>query len=173
MVESIEKRASETILQRNKSIEVGGVTYKVSPPSCATIILASEYISRLPVLEMDSANIINETLKNAKYCNVLGEIAAVLILGARGVTEVVEVVEKRFFGLLKRVKRVEVDRLKELSEKLLLDVPPADLHRGVIDCLYMMQVGDFFALTTSLIAINLTAPKKAEVVKKKTTAPGQ
>ncbi len=164
-----EKKVAETILQQLDEVNVGGQTYPIAPPSTATMILASEAVSRFPKVTMDDSRIVEETLHYAKDFGPLdGEIAAILILGARHLKETVKTVEKRekqrFFGLYKTYEEVEVekviDRKAELVEKLLMDISPKELHTLVALLLRKMQVSDFFALTTFLAGINMIQPTK-------------
>jgi hypothetical protein len=123
--------------------------------------------------------IIEESLKYAKdFGPYDGEIAAILILGARHLKETVKTQEKRekrrFFGIFKTYEEVEVetivDRKAELVERLLNDIPPKELHALVALLLRKMQVADFFALTTFLVGINIIQPTK---VGTEATASGQ
>ena len=163
MKKTVETKVAGTILQQKEEIAVGDETYQVAPPSTATLILASEAISQLPYVNLDSENIAGESLYIAKDCRVLGDIVAILILGAKGLTEVKktsETVEKRrLFGLIKEEEIVEteeeIDNKAILAKKLLENIPPRELHTLMVRLLQFMQLGDFFGLTTSLIEINL------------------
>jgi hypothetical protein len=155
MSDNIEKRAAETILQKPQEIQIGGKTYLVAPPTMATLILASELIAELPAIKLDRENVMTETLCVAKDCRVLGDILAVLILGAKNVRTTEEVVEKRLFGLVKDRKQMVVDHQAELAKKLLDNFPPNEINNLLARLLRTMQISDFFGLTTSLIEINL------------------
>ena len=175
---TVESKVAETILQKMDEVKVGDETYAVAPPSTATLILASEAISMMPMLQMDSSRIVEEVLRNAKDCAIVGDIVAVLILGAKHLTETVKVFEthekRRFFGLVKKKYQIEVektiDRKAELAKRLLEDIPPHDLYTMSARLLSRMQVSDFFALTTFLAEINMISPTKVET---ETTASGQ
>lgn len=179
MPETIEQKASETILQKTQEVKIGEETYQVAPPTTSTLILASEYIAQLPSIKLDGDSILIETLYIAKDCRVLGDIVAILILGAKGLTEEIKVsktVEKTIertvydeylFGFIKRPKvitetiteiveeEVVIDRKAELAQKLLDEIPPLELNNLMAMLLRKMQISDFFGLTTSLIEINL------------------
>lgn len=179
MSETIEQKVSETILQKMQEVTIGGATYQVAPPTTSTLILASEHISKLPSIKLDGDKILVETLYIAKDCRVLGDIVAILILGAKGLTEIVkvpEIVEKTIekivyeeylYGLIKRPKiitetisetvekEVTIDRKAELAKKLLDEIPPLELNDLMAVLLRKMQISDFFGFTTSLIEINL------------------
>ena len=183
---TIEQRVGDAILQQPRKFTIGTETLTVAPPSVATLILASEEISLLPTDVLDENNIIGECLSIAKRCKPLGDIAAILILGAKNLTEkgiereeqekeVEEIVYKSYlWGLFKRPQKVVVkrnvivekeviiDRKAELSEKLLMNYSPKSLHLLCADIIKEFQLGDFFGLTTFLIRTNLLHPTKVE-----------
>ncbi|MDO5305577.1 MAG: hypothetical protein Q4E87_08400, partial [bacterium] len=109
----------------------------------------------------------------------IGEIAAILILGAKGLTVTVKewmvFEERRVFGLLRREKTVEVertvDRKAELAKELLEEHTPSELFTIITKVLATMELSDFFATTTFLIEINLL--RQTKVVENPTTASGQ
>ena len=178
MATTIEEKVAETILQKAGEVTIGGKTYKVAPPSTATLILASEAVSRLPKINLDPEKVVEESLSVARECRPLGDIAAILILGAKNLTETVkarQMVEKRrLWGLVKWKEEVEVerviDRKAELAKQILEDLSPRALNLLVAQLLQKMELGDFFGLTTFLTEINLMRPTKVET---KTTASGQ
>ena len=171
MSENIETKVAKTILQQPEEVTVGDVVYQVAPPSTATLILVSEAAGRMPQTKLDPERIVDEVLSIAKDCRPLGEFAAILILGAKSLTEtrkVVKTVEKTvckpyLFSLFKRTRvitetiqeEVVIDRKAELSKALLEDLTPRELHNLVARLLSQMQVADFFGLTTFLIETNL------------------
>lgn len=185
MSDNIETKVAKTILQGPEEITVGETVYKAAPPSTATLILMSEAAARMPQDKLDPERIVDEVLSIAKDCRAMGEFAAILILGAKGLTEtrkVVKSVEKTvykpyMFGLLKRPyiitetieENMVIDRKAELSKVLLEDLTPRELHNLVARLLSRMQVADFFGLTTFLIETNLLRQTR-EVA---TTASGQ
>lgn len=180
----IEKKVADTILQQPQEIKAGNKKYETAPPSTATLILVSEAVSRLPQRKIEVAegeSIVQPCLAIAKDCTPLGEIAAILILGAKGLTEVstekIEVQESRFFGLLKRNKIVEVertiDRKAELTKELLEEHTPKEIFNIITRLLGSMQLSDFFATTTFLIEINLLRQTKVVTEENPTTASGQ
>lgn len=169
MAKTIEEKTAQTILQESEEIKVGDKTYIIAPPSVATLILASAAISRLPHLRLDGNKIIEESLNIAKDCSVLGEIAAILILGAKHVNEVVttrQIQRKRrlwgFFNTKRTIVRTET-RKEQLAREVLEEISPRDLHNLVAQILIKMQVGDFFGLTTFLSETNLIRQTKVEI----------
>lgn len=174
---TVESRVAATILERSSTIEIDGTTYEIAPPSMATLILISEIISTLPIVEkVDDNDRIYSALHYAKDFKQLGDIAAVLILGAKNLTEKRErIIEKRrFFGLFKSRKKIveTIDRRAELAKSILLNMRPSLLYEVIIARLKQNEITTFFAITTSLNAANILKPTKAEVVNS-TTASGQ
>lgn len=185
MSEKIETKVAQTILQQPEEVTVGGTVYKVAPPSTATLILMSEAAARMPQFRLDPERIVEEVLSIAGDCRPMGEFIAILILGAKGLTEtrkVVRTVERTvydtcLFGLVKRPRvitetvgeEVVADRKAELARALLEDLSPRELHNLTARLLSRMQVADFFGLTTFLTEINLLRQTR----KVGTTASGQ
>lgn len=171
---TIEQKVAETILERKAEVlTLDGTDYEIAPPTLATIIMTSELVSLLPKINLESKDLLNEVLRNARYCRTLGKIAAVLILGAkrvqenRLVTPATPSQEKP--GGLKRIFRSarrnasgkkmirEVDYLAQIVLNELSPVTlQAILNRRLID----MQIADFFALTTSLTTANQINPTR-------------
>lgn len=176
MGQTIEQKAAQTILQQPEEIVVGDKTYTVAPPSVATLILVSGAVSRLPHIRLDDKRVLEETLSVAKDCTELGDIAAILILGAKHINDIEErrqMQKKRhLWGLFHTSQTVVVAETKKerLSRELLEELTPGDLYRLIIKIIQKMQVGDFFGLTTFLTEINLMHPTKVET---EATASGQ
>lgn len=167
---TIESRVAATILERTVStLEIEGVTYNIAPPTIGTLILASEIVSFFPQIDdVDDKQRIFMALFKAKDFKMLADLAAVLILGSKRLTEEREVtVEKRhIFGLIKRKHRVKqtVDLRAELAKKILYNVRPSVLFEVIVKRLRDNEIMTFFAITTSLNAANILKPTKAEVV---------
>lgn len=155
MRKTVESKVAETVLQRPGEIIVRDMVFRVAPPSVATLILASEAISKLPDIRLNGENIASESLYVAKDCRVIGEVVAILMLGAKGLQETRSVVEKSLLGLKKAEHEVTIDHKAELTKKLLEDLEPRELHEVLAKLLGTLQIGDFFGLTASLIEINL------------------
>ena len=175
-MDTIETKVSQTILQQREEIVIGEKTYTIAPPSVATLILASEVVSHLPQEKLDEDHIVEETLSIAKDCREIGDLAAILILGAKHINDKVERRETRrrsiLWGLFHRDKTITItETAKEaLSRELLENTTPRDLHSAIARIILKMQVGDFFGLTTFLTEINLMRPTKVET---EPTASGQ
>lgn len=169
MKKTIEQKVGDAVLQRPKEININGRHFTVAPPSVSTLILASEAISLLPQVQLDKAKIVEEVLFVAKDCRMLGDIAAILILGAKGLKETVTTKRKHLFGLFTRSVTETVDRKEELSKWLLEELDTAQLNKLIFELLKDFNLGDFFGTTTFLIEINLLRPTKVV----ETTASGQ
>lgn len=169
--QTIEQRVGATLLQQPRQISIAGKTYSVAPPTIATLILASEAISLLPQEYLDEEHIVEETLRIAKDCRVLGDILAILILGAKGLTEERTTEERTFFGLRRRRTVRKIDRKRELADELLETLAPRDLSRLISELLRDLQLGDFFGATTSLLEVNLI--RATREVGTETTAHGR
>lgn len=164
--QTIESKVASAILERPiATIEIEGAKYDIAPPSVATLILLSEIASGLPTVEPVSKDkIVYSVLRNAKKYRLLGDLLAVLILGAKGLTETTtrKVVKSRLFGLIKTEKEetVTIDKKAELSKILLENVRPSILFNLIVKRLNEMEIGDFFGITTSLSEVNLLKPTK-------------
>lgn len=177
MQENIETKVAKTVLQQPEEVIIGDTVYQVAPPSSATLILMSEAASRMPQVKLDADRIVDEVLAMAQDCRPMGEFVAIMILGAKNLTErkkvPVKTEKRRFFGLVKFVKEHEADKVIDqktiLAKKLLEDIEPRELHSLAARLLQRMQIADFFGLTTFLIETNLLRQTR-EVV---TTASGQ
>ena len=166
MEQTIETKVARTILQQPEEVCLGGKTYKIAPPSVATLILASEVVSRLPRIHLNEDKVVEETLSIAKDCRELGDLLAILILGAKHIDDKVERREtqkkRHLWGLFHTTRTVTVtETAKEaLSRELLENATPRELHNAVAKIIGKMQVGDFFGLTTFLTEVNLIRPTK-------------
>jgi hypothetical protein len=152
--ETIESKVAQAVLQQPVEILIGDTIYQVPPPSVATLILASEAISGLPSVKLDPENVAFESLYIAKDCRGIGDILAILILGAKHLTEIKKIVKKRLFGLLKEESEVTIDKKKELAEKILLELSPKQVSNTFATLFSKMELAFFFGTITSLIEIN-------------------
>lgn len=163
---TVEKQVSQSILQTKEDVTIGGKTYKIGRPTVATIIMCSELISRLPAINKVGVDkIVFEVLRTAKDMKVLGQICAVLILGAKKVQEIREESQKRThnrFSFLKR-KTDQPNEFDALSRDILLNATSKEISELIQKRLIDLDLGDFFGVTTSLAEANLLKPTKREV----------
>ena len=177
MAKPIEQNTAETLLQQPEGVEIGGKTYMIAPPSIATLILASRFIVELPHVRLEQDRILEHSLAIAKDCAAIGDIAAVLILGARRSQERVPSQHpprrKRFRAFWRKdndAAAASITRRELLARELMEKLTPQQMHELIGKILLKMQVGDFFGLTTFLTEINLARPTKVET---EATAPGR
>ena len=148
-MESLEKKVVDCILQRQETITIGNMEYQLAMPTPATLILISELVATMPIIDKDS-NVLNEVLSKAKDLSVIGKIAATLILGAKRIKERNHIMLKT--GIFRRKRVLEYDYISEI---ILEEVTNASLMKLITSRLNSMQIGDFFVLTTSLSEANL------------------
>lgn len=168
---TIESQVAAAILERTVSaIDIDGTRYEIAPPTLATLIMVSEIVATFPVVDKDKTEIekrIYYALHYAREYSRLGELCAVLILGAKNVIETRDdVVETRhLFGLIRRRKKIKqtVNRAVELGDVILKNIRPSLLYDCVIKLLQQNEISTFFAITTSLSVANIIKPTK-EVV---------
>lgn len=154
-MDNLEKIVSDTILQRASDvIVIDGTEYPITPPTPATLILVSELVAELPVINRHTDNIIREVLSSAKDLSVIGKITATLILGAKRIKERrYKTIKQKRWGVFSKTERVlEIDYL---AERILNDVTNKTLVELISKRLGMMQIGDFFEVTTFLSEANL------------------
>lgn len=146
---SIVERAAEAILQEPMELHVGDKVYVVAPPCGATLIMVSKLLAKVPHVDK-MGNVLNEVLASAKDADVLYEIVATLIIGAKRIRD-----EKNESW----VSRVGVKRntlVSTLAEELKYECTNAQVYEMVAKILSeQMEIGDFFALSTSLREISL------------------
>jgi hypothetical protein len=159
---NIEGKVAETILQEPDKIKIGNKTYEVRPASVATLIQVSRLISRLPDVKLDienNADILVGSLMIANKCEILGEIAATLVLGARKPSNTPQWVK----NLLQLLKIGFKSKHEKLGEKILYEFGSKDLNSMVVRQLSKLEIGDFFGLTTSLLDVNILRRTKGVV----------
>ena len=170
---TLEQKAADTILQQAARVKIGDKEYEAAPPSIATLILVSEAVSRLPQRKLDDKDIVSECLAVGRDCRPLGEIAAILILGARHINETIndpQTERKGLLGRLFRRKTKTITKKEALANEIIDTYTPKELHNLIAMLLGRMDLGDFFALTTFLTEVNLLRQTKVET---ETTAYGQ
>lgn len=159
----IESKVVRAILQQADEVSIAGVTYRVQPPTLATLAMLSELVATLPEYKMEES-VLSNVLAGAKdSVHTVSKIAALLILGAARIREHKETPKDAAIRWPWR----KVWRRKTEYEKLTRDIEetltPEELNTVITKRLCDMQVGDFFALTASLKGQNmLAATKEAE-----------
>lgn len=158
----IEELIGETILQDAKTVKVKGVgTIQVASPSVATLIEASKVIGRLPdipSLRDSEERGLAFTLAYARDCAILGEIAAVLMLGKKFINRKAEIASRAkswknnwpFKYFVRRPLLREV-----LAEALLEEYDAGQLQEIIVECLGLQKIAFFLSTITSLSDANL------------------
>lgn len=162
-----EERVADTLLQAPAEVELGGRTFRVAPPSVATLVLLSAVVSRLPRFEGDGGLPAGATeaargermlllaIARAEGCEAVGRAVAVLLLGAVG------------YRRRRRWRRAAEG--ERLGRWLLERVPPRELFNAFARLVWGMQVADFFAFTAFLQEANMLRGK----AERGTTASGR
>lgn len=158
----IEEKVAETILQESQIIQIGKKTYDLRPASVATLIQVSKLISKLPdvKLEMENnADVLVGTLMIANKCEVIGLIAATLILGVNKPVTAPPTLERFLRWLTIGFK----DRHEILGEKILYELGPKGLNSLVMEQLSRLEISFFFGTITSLLEVNILRKTKGVV----------
>lgn len=158
----IQSRVAASILEEPLTVNVGEKTFKVAPPSLATLILVSEAISRLPSFTLDPNKLVQECFHIAKDCRLLGDLAALLILGAQRSEKKTKRAHTGVLGFIRGIfKRRRTER-EALADEILKTLSPRELFTLISRILSSLQLSDFFGLTTFLTEINLLHQTKVE-----------
>ncbi len=162
---TIEQRVAAAILEKaTNSIEIGGEVYPLGDPCMATLILVSELISTMPTVEkVPKEQIVYSALHYAKDFKSLGELCAILVLGAGHLTEEREITEyERFLGVFRRkvVRKVVIDKKASIAREISLNVRPSVVFNCIIQRLQDMEVAHFFSIITSLSEANILKPTR-------------
>lgn len=167
--DNVQAKAAATILERKLAqVKIGDGTYAIAPPSIATLIMLSEIASGLPKAgEVKAENILQWVVSNAKDYSALGELAAVLVLGAKAIMEDEELGQqdgkKGVSALFNRPSTQSPKRgtlRQEMAKKILREVSPAQLSEIIAKSFGSLELGDFFGITTSLGAVSILTPSK-------------
>lgn len=172
-MKTIEQQVADAILERPSDVlTVGDRKFPIAPPTPATLIMISSLVSTMPAVNRKARNIIVEVFGKAKDLSVIGRIVATMILGAKRIREErtvkvthTEYVRRWSWRRLRSVSEEravtdEVPEIEWLSDKLLDEVTPQTLLKLTAKRIGLMQIPDFFELTTSLSETNLTRRTK-------------
>lgn len=143
----ISRKAADAVIESPVVVKFGDEEITIKRPTLRTLISVSAEIGKMPELLIKEGKEIQSVIQYAQYCERIGNIFALLIHGAR---------HKACFW-----HRIALWRTKN---KILDKYTPKQLEDGLGRLFAEMELADFFALTTSLNAINLTKPT-AEVGK--------
>lgn len=157
---TLERGVADAILEREAEVvEIAGEQFPIAPPTVATLIMVSELVAEMPMVNKETDNALVEVLATARDMAVVGQVMAVLTLGAKRVKECRERVMSRRRRWSWRRMRMEVEerRVPEvewLGARLLEEMSSKEMLEVVSKRLVMLGVADFFAVTTSLSEAN-------------------
>ena len=151
----VEVKVTDTILEKAITVQDGSKTYEVAPPTIATLILASEAVSRIPKFTLDPEKLVQECFCIARHTRFLGEIAANPILGAQLSELRVTPAQRGVFSRLRALFSRRRTQKEQLTDEILLNLSPKKLFEVITQVLTTLELSDFFGLTTFLIEINL------------------
>lgn len=154
MAKTMKERIGDTILQNGREVVVGGKTYTVAPPCCATLIEMSKRIPSVPYVEL-MGDMNAEVLAMAKDSRPLFEQIAVLILGAKAIRDD-KPVKTGFFGM--KAGRTKLDAL---TDDLMYEMSPKAANKLRAELLSLMEVQDFFEFAASLQEVSLIQTTRA------------
>lgn len=155
---TIEKKTAGAILQQPTKVKIGGKEYVVAKPTVGTIIMLSGLISELPSFEKGAT--VADILAEARHATVLGRIVATLVLGAKEVQRrEKETRRKSIWNLFGR----KTESVEDIASVALSELSPMEMSNIVSDGISTLQIGAFFALTTSLMRANILKRTKSEV----------
>lgn len=137
------RRAAETLADVPVKIQIGKDTFNVKRPTLRTLAAVSAEISKMPDLNLVEGKEIQSVISYAEHCKPIGRIFALLIHGAKPVAD--------FWHKI---------RLWHTETKIMDNYSPKELEAALGALFAEMELADFFALTTSLNAINLTRPTR-------------
>lgn len=160
-MKNTEKRVVEEILEQPATLTLAGRTFRVPPPSYATLLRVSQLITEMPKNDISPTELTEEQLvayvmNNAKHYELLPELIATLIVG----------VHKTFPRVLKN------KRIRPLSKWIAERVPPSEQTQAISTLLSRLEIADFFWLTTFLTKMRVAKPTR-EVGETEATARGE
>lgn len=168
----MEKKVADTMLEIPEEVIIGGESYKMPPPSIATLVLFSKYVGQMPKETLDEEFPIASLLQQADKLHLLGYALSAVILGAKEFHKEVDDTTKKGFFNRKSEAKPTITKGEELSQKI-NQIGIDEVTQVFVKLLKFLRIQDFFQLTTSLIELNLTKRTKMEEVGTKTTASGQ
>lgn len=165
--QKIQALIADTILQ-DDTVEVNIKTIgtiRIAHPSTATLIHASKLIGKLPQMPRLSSDseALYYTLAHAANCNVLGDIAALLLLGRNNFNKKVCIYSKpqprtkwgKALRWFEKWTKKKVYLRTIIAKRLLEDFTPEQLHHIIGDCLGNQGIGFFLSTIISLNEANL------------------
>ena len=161
---SIEQKVSDTISEAPREVHLGGIRYKVKPPTFRRLARISAEASQIESEALSPDTLPQEVLRTAHtMAPHIARLLAVMIDDAEATTP------RTRSSLWQRLFRRK-HRPESLAERILRTATPREASEAVATLLGTLEIGDFFALTTFLQGINLTRRTKVDETTA-TTAP--
>lgn len=158
MSKTTQERVADTILQRPKSITIGGHAYSVAPPTIGTLVIVSEYLSRIPEPSGDKSEYIFESLRIAKDCKPLAYAIAAIIIGAKHWED--KMPDPTFKPSIWRKKAPLINVRDYYADIILKEVEMTELADMMVRLFNDLEIADFFGCITFLRGVNLTKATK-------------
>lgn len=170
----MEEKVAETLLEVKKTITIGGECYQVAPPSIATLVLASKYISKIPSKEIDTESIFGSIMEYAdNYQNVAKAIAVIILGYSNFDKKVIQEQKKRWWEFIFSLeKEIPAETQGEILTNKLLNANIEEIAKEFLKIISVLDVKSFFVISTSLKGMNLTKETKTEEVESETIAFG-
>ncbi len=172
MKDTIQGKVADEVLQRPETIEIGRMSFRVPTPTTGTLIMVSEELARFPEIAMSEETLVYDVLREARRCEGIGRAVATILIGSKRIHEWEGNAEaergKRPLLFRRHKCGREEHPVATLARELLDNASNSELQKAFAKLIQRMQLGDFFALTTFLNAINQTKPTR-EVGGKQTT----
>ena len=137
---------ARAILSGRKSIKIGQDKYKVSSPTLRTLISVSGEIGKLPPLVLKENHEVSSVIGYAEYCEPIASALAMLVCGVRP-----------------RINVWNAIVLWRTRKRMMYRYTPRELNMALLELIKLMEIKDFFSVTTSLNEINLTKPIRGVV----------
>lgn len=174
-MKTIEQLAADTILDNSiGTVTIDGKEYEVKSPTTATLIMVSALISQLPEIDPNTPHedLIPTLMTAAPDCEILGRIAATLILGAKYIKQqpittvtTYNVERKWSWRHFRKVDKMVATQLPMfevdyVADRILENMNAKELHEFINQVLTEAHLADFFVLTTSLRTKSLLTPTR-------------
>lgn len=150
--DKVGSNVASAVLAAGNKIRIGRDIVKVSSPTLRTLISVSGEIGKLPPLVLKEHHEVSSVIGYAEYCEPIASALAMLVCGVRP-----------SINVWHRIKLWRTER------RMLYRYTPSELNKALIALIKLMEIKDFFSVTTSLNEINLTKPTRGVV---ETTASG-
>lgn len=166
---NIERKASDTLLEKRMEVMVGGHRYSVAPPTLATLMEVSGLIGGAKDWDNVEDEVAGVALMRAMDAPMICEVVSTLILGANraeGETSWLEDMWLEIKSWRRSNEKIGASyeaNKKLLVERLMHEVTPNELLGLMTTLLEGMELGSFFGITTFLRELNVAKPTR-EVV---------